>query len=162
MNRRDLLAALGAAGGLAVLADEDGELFAPIVDDGDSDGDGDESGDTTLTHMTLNVTELDQLSEEAGTLSIDPGNAKPIIVGSVDTEYEVVGFQVSRQSESTTGPQLSGVDVRTSDGTLYPIIDGTTYEVLAPFGINPVERLIATADSNNTGTYYCNYIVLYR
>jgi len=55
MNRRDLLAALGAAGGLAVLADEDGDLIGPVLDDpsGGDDGSGDggnenENGDTLM------------------------------------------------------------------------------------------------------------------
>jgi hypothetical protein len=159
MNRRDLLAALGAVGGLAVMSREDESLFGPIVVD--SDETTEEDTDTTDEQMTLDVTVLDEVHSEAGTKRIDPGESTPILVGDLEVAHEVLGFALIRLSDQST-LTLSEVYVRDGDDDRWDITSNQVGEFICPVGINPVERIVLTADPNNAGTEDWEYHVLYR
>jgi len=166
MNRRDLLAALGAAGGLAVIAGNDGDVFAPIiVDDGD-DGDGtDDSDDGTTDTMTLDVTQLSEVSTESGLQSIGAGSNAYVTLGTSGTEYELLGGVITRQEDDSLGTDAMLHSITVSDG------DGTTYDVMTgikskdagiPFAISPVNEVHIHADENNSSTWTWYYTLLFR
>jgi len=163
MNRRDLLAALGAAGGLAILADSDGDLFAPVIDDGG--GSGDDGDNTTTTTMTLDVTELSDVSHESGFESIDAGANAYVTLGTSGTEYELLGGIITRQEDDSVGADalLQSITVADGDGTTYDVLTGIdSKDAAIPFGINPVDEVYIHADETNTATLAWYYTLLYR
>jgi len=161
MNRRDLLAALGAAGGLAVLADSDGDVFAPIIVDDDTD-DGDDTDDTTTDTMTLDVSELSEVQSADGLMSVSPGTSGTVSLGEIGSTYELLGahFRVDPGDGSYL---LSKLYVEDGDGNQHPISDSMASEdATAPFAVSPVDKVGIVADSANSVEWTWHYIVLYR
>jgi len=161
MNRRDLLAALGAAGGLAVIADSDSDLFAPIVvDDGDDGDDG--GGDTTTDTMTLDITQLSDVQSESGLLNISPGTSGTVSLGDFGTTYELLGAHF-RRDPGDSSELLSKCYVEDSEGTQYPISDNMASEdATVPFAVSPVDKVGIVADSSNGLEWPWHYVILYR
>ncbi|PSP92310.1 hypothetical protein BRC87_00490 [Halobacteriales archaeon QS_4_66_20] len=161
MNRRDLLAALGAAGGLAVIADSDGNVFAPIIDDGD-DGDDTDNTESTTT-MTLDLSDLSEVSQESGLISVEPGSVSYVSLGDSGTGYDLLGGMFRRQPDENTNERITGIRVRDPDRQTHSVADSlNAVDAPLPFGISTVDRIGIVASSDNSIEWSWYYTLLYR
>jgi len=151
-TRRTFISLLAAGGAWYYLSELDGNLGAIAPGDGDSD----------TNNMTIALDNLDQVEQESGLISVEPGSVSYVSLGDSGTEYDLLGGMFRRQPDENTNERITGIRVRDPDGQTHSVADSlNAVDAPLPFGISPVDRIGIVASSDNSIQWSWYYTLLY-